>query len=921
MNNLREPDAISSTSEINHKPVSQAGDFVEGFSDKGDRLNTAILRCNFETRTLGDAERLEIEERLAQNDSVAHLHLWHEICDRAIQKETLDVTWWSDEMIFAVRKESSHILEHGMRLDNNLRRGIISAKMRIPKEMVNGLTLEEHARSEKLAGNIEAFRVPYDAILAGGSVGSTSGIRSLLNTQECLRLGSESLRFHTRGVLKHRTPLAGPEDSPHTDFMWIASGIMGERLIVPRLFISSGCLNYGRPVGISKLHVLELADCLVMRVQSGLRVHEMIWPMREHGSDRTTNLLLVPPCDTSLANAVVTMMDACGHRALGNLELVVVNKEKQMLCGAPFCEYKGNLTVPTSIQDIAKGIVYVVNRGDTTGLSTQPGTSKWLANLVAEGGKIGGCKADKNCPILYSQPTVSTVKAASLPTQWKFITWDHKESPSDKDMSFPPTYESRLSVNEFTPAIHNHRTPLSHAESKGLYKLGGTLDSAEEEWIEVLDTTSLRVRNLRKREKYVAVSYTWADYNDDDTQSMVSMVREFTGATAVWIDKLCVPKDEAMRQSVLSAMGLIYNRADLVFVMLTKMQSKLKVSIRDENQIFNWRTDKEANLEFLQEYCARGWRTRVWTAQEGILSRAAIAVTAEHVTWLSYLEALAAGNMMGWSDMTHVSLASNDDCTVVSSKSHFSGPHAFTNTIMAGGGCLGGIKRSRWTLAEAIRSTVGRQCAEEEDRVYGVLGLLGEAGHSVIWKYGFGWRRALLEATKVVGITPMWMTTMTAGSGEGMCRMPDSLEGLEKAVSANVFHEEESEVVLRVIDTGVKVEGAMSLGVITALVRAELIDSGWIECVVDNGHTSVLLEDTISRRIKELEPCLVGKSLIVLMYKGSQLAVGVIGATGGDVMHATLVVRVRLPKNWEKVARLCPIVTIRLDIAADEMID
>lgn len=172
---------------------------------------------------------------------------------------------------------------------------------------------------------------------------------------------------------------------------------------------------------------------------------------------------------------------------------------------------------------------------------------------------------------------------------------------------------------------------------------------------------------------------------------------------------------------------------------------------------------------------------------------------------------------MGWGEISHIGLVSNNDCVMVLGRLHYTGTHAFTNTMIAGGGALEGINRQRWTLAEALRSTTGRKYTIEEDRIYAVLDLLGEAGDSVSWKYSLGWRDALSEVAKRVGISPIWMVTRSTKPGNRPCWMPNSLEELERAVSAYIFHEEESKVKLRITDSGAEVEGVLNLEIIIGL--------------------------------------------------------------------------------------------------------
>ncbi|KAH7244441.1 uncharacterized protein BKA55DRAFT_573919 [Fusarium redolens] len=643
-------------------------------------------------------------------------------------------------------------------------------------------------------------------------------------------------------------------------------------------------------------------------------------------------MLLVPPCDSSLASSVLDLLGSCGRGALGSVKIVVSNAQNEDLrCGAPFCERRGTLKVPISARQLPqKGSVYLLNRGDTKGLSTEPGTSKWLTSLVIQGGLIGGCKANQQHPVLYSEPIIGTMEAAESPTTWRFqtSTKENTEPVSSASASSPdhhPPQRMSLSARQI---VSEHRRPLQLQEAKELFDLsfrpekvevniqsspenrGNTIerDNSNESHLLVIDTTTRQLRKVHKSEKYAAVSYTWAEYSAEETQSIVETVRRITGATAIWMDKLCVPKQEPERQMVLSAMGAIYGGATLVVVMLTKMHSRLFVSIRDEHQIFDWEEDRRANASFLQEYRNKGWRTRVWTAQESFLSRKAIAVTADGITWISYLEALLANDVMGWGKVTQVGLASNDSCTVVSAQTHFTGPLAFTNTVLAGGG-LQGPRGRVWSLAEAVTATAGRQCAKEEDRIYGILGLLGLKGFLVAWEYGIGWQGALLKVAKAVGISPIWLL---GGSGfeppyQRFSWMPRSLEELEKRVSANVFHERSDQTSLKVKDSGVELEHPIAAGAITAI---SLQESGVVECVVSGGLQQVLLYNAISknayRDVNTLRNDLVGQDLVLLPLKQDLLAVGVVGRIENEVMRRKQGFNFQLPTGWEELASHYP---------------
>ncbi|RBR15629.1 uncharacterized protein FIESC28_07270 [Fusarium coffeatum] len=857
------PDTPSSSAATGSTP--QQGDMAtlpteqETRNSPGEEEADQILNFDTESWAASGLQKAEVEAKITMNDFAAPPYLSHESYMRLLGSASgvIKVTKWTDAVCFAMRKAPEDPVPDApvpIRLDDDSGRSIVSRSYRIPAEQVKNVDFGGSIHGENLPGSEEAFFVVHDPLLADGSQHSQKKGLGLVNLGECLRLGKNMLRVHANGSSKQMGRLSDVEENWRTDFMWLVMGFTGMRLLVPRLFLSSACVNGGALVGITKLHVVELDDALIVNIQSGFRVHQVAWSLHSQVEDAQTRMLIVPPCDNSLASAVSDILGSCGRGSLGPIKVVVSNTQNEDLrCGAPFCERRGTLNVPRSAQELPqKGSAYVLNRGDTKGLSTEPGTSKWLRSLVAEGGLVGGCKANEKHPVLYSEPIIGTMEAAESPTMWRFRT-DTKESTkpmsssSTSTIAHHPPQDISLSACQ---TISDQRRPLQLQKARELFEFslkpaavdldiqpspgnpGNTTrqDNSHGNPLLVIDSATRQLRNLHKAEKYVAVSYTWAEYSAGENQSVIETVERTTGATAIWMDKLCVPKQEPERQRVLSAMGAIYREATLVVVMLTKMRSKLSASIRDEHQVFDWEEDRRANASFLQEYRERGWRTRVWTAQESFLSRKAIAVTTDGVTWISYLEALLANDVMGWGSVTQVGLASNDSCTVVSAQTHFTGPLAFTNTVLAGGG-LQGSRGRVWSLAEAVTATTGRQCAREEDRIYGVLGLLGIKGTNVEWEYGIGWQGALLKVAKAVGISPIWLLggSESGSPCEGFSWMPRSLAELEKRGSANVFHEESDQKSLKVKDSGVELDHPIAAGVIKAIT---LQKGGAVECVV-----------------------------------------------------------------------------------------
>lgn len=114
---------------------------------------------------------------------------------------------------------------------------------------------------------------------------------------------------------------------------------------------------------------------------------------------------------------------------------------------------------------------------------------------------------------------------------------------------------------------------------------------------------------------YIAFSHIWSDGLGSCTedglpqcqvQALCNMAVEVGKTTLFWIDSLCVPKDNQSRKLAISQMAKTYRQAHATIV----LDDRIK-------QYSAWNTKEEIMLALASSV----WQRRLWTLQEGALSR------------------------------------------------------------------------------------------------------------------------------------------------------------------------------------------------------------------------------------------------------------------------------------------------------------
>ncbi|KAF9432239.1 hypothetical protein BGZ76_011081, partial [Entomortierella beljakovae] len=243
--------------------------------------------------------------------------------------------------------------------------------------------------------------------------------------------------------------------------------------------------------------------------------------------------------------------------------------------------------------------------------------------------------------------------------------------------------------------------------------------------------------------KYVALSYVWKDWRDaieleEKCRSILPM------GHGLWMDKICIPQtNEAVKCEAIPKMAEVYSQADAV-VVLTKVatQDELDAIVRSVGPQVLTYDDKAipysvsvknmwAIQNIMEKMSRCDWGNRVWTLQEGLKSTrlrlcgsggtfcrgcGLPGVSADvvfHILQKCQRSSVDGEWSLGMSHETGTMKYITSDVT------HYDKSKYDCDT------CLGVTRSNINHLPEdVLRMANGRDCENESDKVYGLLGAL-----------------------------------------------------------------------------------------------------------------------------------------------------------------------------------------------------
>lgn len=112
--------------------------------------------------------------------------------------------------------------------------------------------------------------------------------------------------------------------------------------------------------------------------------------------------------------------------------------------------------------------------------------------------------------------------------------------------------------------------------------------------------------------KFTAFSHVWADGLGSTSEKglpycQVERLCQKVDSDYFWVDALCIPRDESLRKASIRSMAWIYRQADMVLVLDAGLQLELTEALDLE--------------ELVVKILTSDWNQRLWTLQEGALSK------------------------------------------------------------------------------------------------------------------------------------------------------------------------------------------------------------------------------------------------------------------------------------------------------------
>lgn len=244
------------------------------------------------------------------------------------------------------------------------------------------------------------------------------------------------------------------------------------------------------------------------------------------------------------------------------------------------------------------------------------------------------------------------------------------------------------------------------------------------------------VRSSDMGEQYTAVSHLWSEFKGQETVvNMRHSAAIVGGPSSLWIDKLCINQNDTDEKATeLSHMGSYYAGAHTTLI--CPSQQITAVPLVEPSRHLVAIPDQLNGFQGLSTWKQDGWHRRVWTFQEGYLSRNPQVVNSDteaglNACWLDFI-AHAATNRgpvrceVGLPPYHSTSGFRTDE---------YGGSGAYATPFMR---AWAACQRHDWApdlsliqipLGRLLQLTHKRKCTVERDRIIGVLGLAASAEH------------------------------------------------------------------------------------------------------------------------------------------------------------------------------------------------
>ncbi|KAI0551746.1 hypothetical protein F4679DRAFT_123638 [Xylaria curta] len=228
-------------------------------------------------------------------------------------------------------------------------------------------------------------------------------------------------------------------------------------------------------------------------------------------------------------------------------------------------------------------------------------------------------------------------------------------------------------------------------------------------------------------EKYTAVSHLWSRYKGDDTiRFFRDSAATVGGPTSLWVDTLCINQKNTQEKAMeLTHMGDYYTAAHTTLIVPERVITS--VPLVQLSRYLVAMPDQLRNYQGLSTWRQDRWHKRVWTFQEGYLSRNPRVVNSDMNTGLSacWLDFIAFAAEQNQPVMCEVGLPPWHRTT----GREYGGYDDYVTPFLRG---WAACSQHAWApdstlvqmpLGTLLDLTTQRRCTEEQDSIIGLLGL------------------------------------------------------------------------------------------------------------------------------------------------------------------------------------------------------
>lgn len=336
-----------------------------------------------------------------------------------------------------------------------------------------------------------------------------------------------------------------------------------------------------------------------------------------------------------------------------------------------------------------------------------------------------------------------------------------------------------------------------------------------------------------RTEHYLALSYCWEEWPEDNDDALKAKLEELSRRLAVryfWVDRMCVnQQDDADKAREIARMREYYTGASGCVVLAGPEVQPFWCLPKHNGAILSAYQQVLLNSAALQSLISCKWASRVWTLQEALLSRQLVYSVQDQLVDGDFISELVSyvgtfsESYSGADDPEWIggygSYRWNARATTIVYPRQFrlrqssTKPPRFTIYRTIFGGELqyeelqlaGGVTMP---FEDALAMVTDRHATRNEDNVYGLLGIC-EGGDKISVEYNISWKTMLAKLQRAGMITERQLASSTVNELPGMSWLPHCGSGYGPFKNVEMLAAPVCRPELSISEEGITVFGAL----------------------------------------------------------------------------------------------------------------